>query len=424
MKRLVYFTLNRFGKPAFPFLLFIALAFGFACREALEVGEEEMNIEWIESSPSIYRYGICIDSLDVKEYRIHPGDNPSSIFAGLGYTALQADSITRASISVLDPTKLRAGMYYYTFCRQDTTREIRYIAFAKSLTDFAIIDFTKDSLTAYEYYKPITLKRKYVAGTLHSSLWNEIKASGADPLLAIKISDVYAWQIDFFDVKEGDSFQVFYNEAFIDDTTALYIASIEGAVFTHQGKEYAAIPFTQDSVSEYFDQEGNSLKKAFLKAPLDFFRITSRFTNARFHPILKRYRAHHGVDYAAPAGTPVRSIGDGTVIAKGYQAGGGNFLKIQHNSVYTTTYMHLSKFAKGIAAGSRVKQGEIVAYVGSTGLSTGPHLDFRVYKNGKPVNPLQIDAPPSLPVKPELRDSFEIVKQTILNELATMKNMN
>ena len=178
-----------------------------------------------------------------------------------------------------------------------------------------------------------------------------------------------------------------------------------------------AIPFTQDSIFEYFDEEGGSLRRAFLKAPLDFFRITSRFTNARFHPILKRYRAHHGVDYAAPAGTPVRSIGAGTVIAKGYEGGGGNFLKIRHNSVYTTTYMHLSRFAKGIQVGSHVQQGEEIAYVGSTGLSTGPHLDFRVYKNGEPIDPLKLEAPPSEPVQPALRDSFMQVKAAVLAEL-------
>ena len=178
-----------------------------------------------------------------------------------------------------------------------------------------------------------------------------------------------------------------------------------------------AIPFTQDSIFEYFDEEGGSLRRAFLKAPLDFFRITSRFTNARFHPILKRYRAHHGVDYAAPAGTPVLSIGAGTVIAKGYEGGGGNFLKIRHNSVYTTTYMHLSRFAKGIQVGSHVQQGEEIAYVGSTGLSTGPHLDFRVYKNGEPIDPLKLEAPPSEPVQPALRDSFMQVKAAVLAEL-------
>lgn len=239
--------------------------------------------------------------------------------------------------------------------------------------------------------------------------------------MAINIADVFAWQIDFYDVKEGDSFRVLYDIAYIDDTTALNISGIQGAIFTHQGKDFVAIPFTQDSVSEYFDQDGNSLRKAFLKAPLDIFRITSRFTNARFHPILKRYRAHHGVDYAAPVGTPVKSIGAGTIIAKGYQNGGGNFLKVKHNSVYTTTYMHLSKFAKGIQVGSHVQQGEVIAYVGSTGLSTGPHLDFRVHKNGQPINPLNMEAPPSLPVKAELRDSFAIVKQQVLAELDSMQ---
>lgn len=405
------------------FLLLPAVLFGgFSCtfqRSVTEV-EPEINSEWLDSLQHVYQYNICIDSLDVTEYQLKNGDNPAAIFARLGFSPAMADSMTRAATEVLDPTKLRAGMQYFTFTSPDSLAEIRYLAFAKSLTDFAVIDLSGDSIRAYGYCKPVTLKRKYVEGTLNTSLWNQIKASGADPLLALKISDVYAWQIDFFDIKDGDAFRVMYDEAYIDDTTALHIASIEGAVFTHQGKDFVAIPFTQDSVFEYFDEAGNSLRKAFLKAPLDFFRITSRFTNARFHPILKRYRAHHGVDYAAPAGTPVKSIGAGTVMAKGYQNGGGNFLKIKHNSVYTTTYMHLSRFAKGIQVGSRVQQGEVVAYVGSTGLSTGPHLDFRVHKNGQPINPLDMEAPPSLPVKPEWRDSFAIVKQRVLAEMDSL----
>lgn len=379
--------------------------------------EEGVDSEWLDSLQHVYQYGICIDSLDVTEYLMKNGDNPASIFARLGFPAIKADSISKASAEVLDPTKLRAGMHYCTFTTIDSTAQIKYIAFAKTLTDYAVIDLTKDSIHAYEFNKPITLKRMYTEGTLNSSLWNVIKSSGADPLLALKLSDVYAWQIDFFDIKDGDSFQVSYDVAFIDDTTQLGITSIEGAIFAHQGKEFVAIPFTQDSVFEYFDEAGNSLRKAFLKAPLDFFRITSRFTNARFHPILKRYRAHHGVDYAAPVGTEVKSIGAGTVIAKGYQGGGGNFLKVKHNAVYTTTYMHLSRFAKGIQMGSHVQQGEVIAYVGSTGLSTGPHLDFRVHKNGQPINPLQMEAPPSLPVKPELKDSFALAKKRVLAEL-------
>nr|WP_289007512.1 peptidoglycan DD-metalloendopeptidase family protein [uncultured Parabacteroides sp.] len=403
-------------------ILILLFILGISCKNTPKQCEEEVDSEWIDSVQRAYQYGICIDTLDIKEYKMKNGDNPAAIFSNLGFSVLIADSISRSSIEVLDPTKLQAGMHYYTFSMQDSAAQIRYIAFAKTKTDYAVIDFTGDTISAYEFNKPITLKRQYVEGTINSSLWNVLQSKGVNPLLAINIADVFAWQIDFYDVKEGDSFRVLYDIAYIDDTTALNISGIQGAVFTHQGKDFVAIPFTQDSVFEYFDQDGNSLRKAFLKAPLDIFRITSRFTNARFHPILKRYRAHHGVDYAAPVGTPVKSIGAGTVIAKGYQNGGGNFLKVKHNSVYTTTYMHLSKFAKGIQVGSHVQQGEVIAYVGSTGLSTGPHLDFRVHKNGQPINPLNMEAPPSLPVKPELRDSFQIVKQQVLAELDSMSN--
>ena len=409
--------MKRSGIAPILILLFIV---GISCKNTPKQCEEEVDSEWIDSLQRVYQYGICIDTLDLKEYKMKNGDNPAAIFSNLGFSALMADSISRSSKEVLDPTKLQAGMHYYTFSMQDSTAQIRYIAFAKSKTDYAVIDFTGDTISAYEFNKPITLKRQY-EGTINSSLWNVLQSKGVNPLLAINIADVFAWQIDFYDVKEGDSFRVLYDIAYIDDTTALNISGIQGAIFTHQGKDFVAIPFTQDSVFEYFDQDGNSLRKAFLKAPLDIFRITSRFTNARFHPILKRYRAHHGVDYAAPVGTPVKSIGAGTVIAKGYQNGGGNFLKVKHNSVYTTTYMHLSKFAKGIQVGSHVQQGEVIAYVGSTGLSTGPHLDFRVHKNGQPINPLNMEAPPSLPVKAELRDSFAIVKQQVLAELDSMQ---
>ena len=406
------------------YIVWIGCCFCCSCsqtRQKADAVQEKTEQQPIDTVQHIYQYGVCMDSLDINEYQIRSGDNPAAILDALGFSAREAERITRVSATVLDPTKLRAGMCYYTFTTQDSVAAIRYMAFAKSLTDYAVIDLSGDSVRAYEFNKPVSIKRHYAEGTITSSLWNVMKEKGADPLLALKLSDVFAWQIDFFDVKEGDSFRVMYDVAYIDDTTALSIASIGGAVFTHQGKAFTAIPFTQDSVFEYFDLEGNSLRKAFLKAPLDFFRITSRFSNARFHPILKRYRAHHGVDYAAPVGTPVKSIGAGTVIVKGYMGGGGNTLKVKHNSVYTTSYMHLSRYAKGIQVGSRVEQGQVIGYVGSTGLSTGPHLDFRVYKNGQAINPLQMEAPPSLPVKPELRDSFQVVKQKVLAELDSLR---
>lgn len=405
------------GVGAFLFLLFYTLSCGINNNKETDEQEQEESI-------AVLKYGICVDSLDINHYTIERGDLLSSILNGLGFAANYIEQITESVTPYYHPSKMQIGNTYATITSQDTLSDIKYLVFEKNRTDFVVVDLCNEKPNVYESSKPITLKREYVEGTITSSLWNTLVNAGAPVLLALKLSDIYAWQIDFFDVKEGDSFKMMYDVAYIDDTTYVDIASIEAAVFTHQGKNYSAIPFEQDSVREYFDEEGNSLRKAFLKSPLDFYRISSKFSNARYHPILKRYRAHHGVDYAAPTGTPVKSIGDGVVVERAFQRNGaGNYLKVKHNSVYTTTYMHLSKFGSGIAKGTRVKQGQVIGYVGSTGLSTGPHLDFRVHKNNQPINPLTMEAPPSLPVKPELRDSFILVQNQVLNELDSIRQI-
>ena len=405
-------------------ILMTCLVLCFSCKETQKQdNEDDIYSEWSDGQACLYEYGICIDSLDITNYIIKNGDNLYAIFSRLGFSAVMSDKICKASSDVLDPKRIRAGATYATISSQDSLAAIQYIVFAKSKTDFSIIDLTTDSIKAYEYVKEVRFERKYIEGVITSSLWNKIKESGSNPLLALKIADILAWQVDFFDVKEGDSFRVSYCVSFVDDSTELDISSVEGLVFVHRGKEYTAIPFVQDSIREHFDADGNALRKAFLKAPLDFFRITSRFTNSRYHPVLKIYRAHHGVDYAAPVGTPVKTIGDGTVIAKGYDSkGGGNYIKIKHNAVYTTTYMHLSSFGKGIQNGAHVRQGTVIGYVGSTGLSTGPHLDFRVHKNGQPINPLNMESPPSASIKPELLDSFKVVKQQVFAEMDSLRS--
>ncbi len=404
---------NDFLKKYFGLIFLFCML--FACNRPSV--EEEISKE----SPSLYLFGICMDSLDVVEYKIKPGENLSIIFSKLGFSASMTDQICKVSSHILDPKRIIAGKDYFVFSTQDSLAEIHYIVFANSSTHFAVIDMSvQDSIKAYLHEKQVVYKEKYAQGIIRSSLWNAISNDGGDPMLALMLSDIYAWEIDFFDIKEGDAFKVIYEVAYIDDTVALAIENIKGAIFLHKGIDYYAIPFVQDSVLEYFDIDGNSLRRAFLKAPLDFFRITSRYSNSRFHPVLKRYRAHHGIDYAAPIGTPVKTIGDGTVIAKGYQSGGGgNFVKIKHNSTYTTVYMHLKGFAKSINQGSHVQQGQVIGYVGSTGLSTGPHLDFRVYKNGSPIDPLKLESPPSHPVKEELMPQYDSIKHEILTKIET-----
>ena len=381
--------------------------------------EEAAEAEEVVAQPE-YRYGICVDSLDMEAYQVKRGDTFSKIYDDLGFTAVEADRIVRASAELLPPRYLLPGMEYWAFTTRDSVPRVAHVVFGRSKTDFVVLGFPGDSVTVRTFTKPETLRRLYAEGTVETSLWDAIVGNGTDPIIALMLSDIYAWQVDFFGVQPGDGYKVIYQKAYVDDTVPLGVRSIEGAVFTHMGRDYVAIPFVQDSARIFFDPEGNSMRRAFLKSPLDFFRITSRFTNSRYHPVLKRYRAHHGVDYAAPIGTPVKSIGDGRVVAKGYQPrGGGYYLKVKHNSVYTTTYMHLSRYAKGINKGTRVQQGQVIAYVGSTGLSTGPHLDFRVQKNGSYINPLTMEAPPDIPLHEELRDSFNVVKAQLQEEIAT-----
>jgi murein DD-endopeptidase MepM/ murein hydrolase activator NlpD len=237
-----------------------------------------------------------------------------------------------------------------------------------------------------------------------------------NPMVAIELSEIFAWSIDFFGLQKNDAFKIMYDEQFVD-SISVGIGEIHGAWFLHAGKEFTAIPFEQDGEVEFFDAEGKSLRKAFLKAPLRFSRISSKFTGSRYHPVLHRNTTHYGVDYAAPSGTPVHAIGDGMIISAGWNGGAGNMIKIRHNSVYSTGYMHLRAYGAGIKAGRYVRQGEIIGYVGSTGLSTGPHLDFRVWRNNSPVNPLTMESPSVEPVKPELMDNFLSLCTSIVSQL-------
>jgi murein DD-endopeptidase MepM/ murein hydrolase activator NlpD len=361
---------------------------------------------------------IVLDSLALDDYQVRSGESLAIILGRLGIDAGRVDTLRRKAEPVFDVTRIKAGAKY-SVLSSIADASPAYLIYEKSLRDHVVFDL-RDTMRVYEYSKEVIVRPEMAEGVITSSLWNAIRDSRADLALSDMMAEVYAWQIDFFGIDKGDSFKVLYNQAYIDDSVRLEIQNIRGALFRHEGKDYYAIPFAQDSIVEFFDEQGQSLRKAFLKAPLKFTRISSTFSNARRHPILKIVRPHHGVDYAAPVGTPVRSIGDGTIIKKAFQAGGaGYYLRVRHNASYESTYMHLSKFAAGIKEGSRVSQGQVIGYVGSTGGSTGPHLDFRVSFQGKPINPLKMQSPPSLPVRPELADSFAVVRDSIIRELKT-----
>lgn len=358
-------------------------------------------------------YGLKADSFHIEESTVLRNQNLSDILIERGVSAQSIDQLAKNSVSVFDVRKMRAGNRYTMFYSSDSNRRPLYLAYENNSVDFYLYSLT-GSLIVTAGKHVVTSKRQTVSGSITSSLWNAMKESNISPLLAVQLSDIYAWTIDFFAIQKGDKFTVIFDEDFVNGES-IGIGKIYSASFNQGGTEFFAIRFSQEDGDSFFDQKGNSLRKAFLKAPLKFSHISSRFSNNRMHPVLRIVRPHHGVDYAAATGTPVYSIGDGVVQQKSYQpAGGGNFVKIKHNSVYTTSYMHLSKFAVGLRTGIHVRQGEVIGYVGATGLASGPHLDFRVYMDGTAVDPLKIKSEPAEPVKPANLAKFNVVRDSVL----------
>lgn len=362
------------------------------------------------------KFGLPVDSFIIVEGKIKPNQNLGDLLSGYGVSMANIDQLARNSADVFDVRKIRSGNNFYIFQSPDSLLTARYLVYENNRIDYVIFSLT-DSLNSFTGQKEVEIEYKSASGVIQSSLWNSMVTNNLNPILAIQLSEIFAWTIDFFGIQKGDRFRVLYEEQFVDDES-VGIGPVHAVEFEHMNKIFSAFRFFQDDRFEYFDAEGQSLRKAFLKAPLNYSRISSHFSHGRMHPILKIRRPHHGVDYAAPSGTPVLTIGDGIVQERGYQTGGaGNYVRIKHNAVYTTVYMHLRGFGPGINTGVRVNQGQVIGYVGSTGLSTGSHLDFRVYRNGSPIDPLRMEAPPSEPVKKEYFEMFSSIRDSLVYTL-------
>ena len=376
--------------------------------------KNEIPAEIIQEQP-LNSFGFFSDSLEHQTFSVSKNETLSDILFKHGVPGTGIIQIVNNAKEVLDVRKIVAGNFYHTFTDGDSLHTLIYFVYEKSPRHFVVFDL-RDSINVYESEKEVVVRENQKSAIIDQSLYVSLMNVEATPELAIKLSEIFAWQIDFYHLQKGDNFKVIYDELYVDNKF-FAIGTIKAAIFSHRGKDFYAIPFTQDSVYQYFDEEGNSLRKAFLKAPLEFGRISSRYSKSRLHPVLKVRRPHHGVDYAAPVGTPIRTTGDGVVADVGYNGGAGKFIKIRHNSVYTTMYLHLSRYAKGIKKGTTVQQGQVIGYVGSTGLSTGPHLDYRFYVNGSPVDPLKVEIPSAHPVKEELRAEYEVQRDSIMNLL-------
>lgn len=373
-----------------------------------------------EEAPRNLIYGIDADAYRLETGEVGSGETLGKILGGYGVSAQTIDRLDRDAKEIFPLRNIRAGHPYTCFIHEDSlyAPHLDYLAYEISTTEYVVFGFHEnDSVSIRKDTKPCTLRRTKKSAVISSSLWGSIMEHNLPYALAAEMEDIYQWTVDFFGIQKGDSFTVIYDERFIDDTVSVGIGRIWGAKFTQSGKEYYAIPFRQGGKIQYWEADGGSLRKQLLKAPLKYTRISSRFTYARKHPIYKVYRPHTGVDYAAPKGTHVHAVADGVVVFKGWGGGGGNTLKIKHPGNLMTGYLHLSGFAKGISQGTHVSQGQLIGYVGSTGASTGPHLDYRIWKNGKPIDPMKVPQEPAEPISKENRPLFEFVRDRIMAEL-------
>jgi murein DD-endopeptidase MepM/ murein hydrolase activator NlpD len=373
-----------------------------------------------EVSPSKYAYGINIDSCILETDHVKRNESMSDILSSYGIHNGVIHELAILSRQEFDVRKIRAGNKYALILANDSLQSPQYFIYEIDPTDYVVYDL-KDSLQVYRGTKPVEKVIRTASGIIESSLWNAMIDNGTDPNLANELSEIYAWTIDFFGIQKGDYYQVIYEDQMVEGES-IGLGNVLAANFNHYDSDNYAFYFYQNEDWDYFDEEAQSLQRTFLKAPLRFRRISSKFSYSRMHPVLKIRRPHTGVDYAAATGTPVYTIGDGRVIEKGYdRKGGGNYIKIKHNGTYTTVYMHLQGFAKGLTTGKQLKQGDLIGYVGSTGLSTGPHLDFRVYRNGKPIDPLKMESPPAKPVDTAYLDQFHHFKDSLLVEIGDIQ---
>ncbi len=368
-------------------------------RKDIETGGVNGSAEVPQEADSVsevYEYNIPISRFRKVEGSIRRGEFFSTLMTRLGASQSDIYALDAKSKGVFDMRQIKVGYHYHAYYAPGEPDTLAYVVYEKDNASYVVFSL-RDSLSVQVFEKDITSEIDYVEVEINYSLWQDIIDAGAPALLAISLADIYAWSIDFFGLQKGDSFRAVYEKT-VCDGEILDVEKVLYAEFRHGGDAYRSYWFDNGTGNYYWNEKGESMRKAFLKAPLSYTRISSGFTYSRRHPITRKVRPHTGIDYAAPTGTEVMSIGDGVVVYKGYKRAEGNMVKIKHNSVYTSAYLHLSRYGKGLNVGDRVRQGQVIGYVGSTGYSTGPHLDFRIWKNGTPINPLKMESPPAEPL--------------------------
>jgi len=376
--------------------------------ERLEVIEEI-------AEPS-YEYKILVDSFNVKKGLVKSGQTMGEILYLNHINHFEINKIVKKSKGIFDVRRVNTDKKYTVICASDSTQKAQYFIYEIDAINYVVFDL-RGEIDVYKGKNPVTAKLKTASGIIKSSLWLTMEEKKLSPKLTAELSTIYAWTIDFFKIQKDDAFRVYYEDKYINGEY-IGIGRILAAEFTHKGQNFYSFYYKEnDNFGDYYDEKGKTLRKSFLMAPVDYKRISSRYSKRRKHPVTGRWKGHFGTDYAAERGTPIWSTANGTIIAATYTKNNGNYVKVRHNSTYTTQYLHMSKIKPGIRKGVHVKQRDIIGYVGSTGLATGPHVCYRFWKNDKQVDPFKQKLPPGDPIKKENREAYMLAKDSLMRIL-------
>ena len=397
---------SKWGNVVGFLLLAISISFTFpSCNS-----QDKKNL----TDPCIVLYDICTEDYKVHRGELESGQTLGAVLYLNHIDHGRIDQIVRASKGIFDFRKAKAGKKFTVLCSNDSIEKAQYFIYEMSSIDYVVFDI-RDTIDVFLGQKEVEVKIREASGQIESSLWNSLVENKMSPALVMELSSIYAWTIDFFRIQKGDYYKVVYEEKYVEKEF-IGIGRVYAALFNHANEDFYAFYFEEEeNYGDYFDEEGAALRKAFLRAPLNYSRISSSFSKRRKHPVTGRIKAHLGTDYAAPTGTPILSTANGTVTEARYKRNNGNYVKVRHNSTYSTQYLHMSKIKSGIRPGVYVKQGEVIGYVGSTGLATGPHVCYRFWKNGRQVDPYKQKLPPSKPVKKENLEAYSMLKDSMMN---------
>ncbi len=373
----------------------------------------------------IKEFDIVVNELNVVKDTIKSGDSFGGIMDSHGVSRNKVFEISNKIKDSFNVAKINSGKAYTILKTKDSIQKAKAFIYQSSKVNYTIIHL-EDSIYAENKKKKVITKRKTMSGVIDSSLSQAIEDAHASPYLTHLLSGVYQWSIDFFKIQKGDRFKIIFNEQYLEDGTYVGIKNVEASVFEHGNEPFYAFEYdvkeTDASEKSFFDEKAKSLQSFFLKAPLQFSRISSRYSGRRFHPVQKRWKAHRGTDYAAPRGTPIWSTANGTVIKAGYTKGNGKYVKVKHNKTYSTQYLHMSKIL--VKKGQQVKQGQIIGKVGSTGLATGPHVCYRFWVNGKQVDPYRQKLPSAKNIAEKHKEAYLLAIKSVKEELDNINYPN